>query len=118
MIEQTVLTESHGATDVADIALCKKIYEVLTKHYPGHPWCVGANSESGAADIKLLYHDPRRPRTNYGYSLNLGSLDDERGMRKVMTAGGELLERYGLARGPAKPESGLIALHNGMDITR
>ncbi|HKS73269.1 MAG TPA: hypothetical protein VJQ82_08730 [Terriglobales bacterium] len=111
-------TESHGPTAVADIALCKMIYETLLEHYPNHPWLIGANSESGAADIKLLYTDPRNPRTNWGYSLNLNSLvtHDER-KRKIVRAGGELLERYGLARNGAREDSLLRAIEHGLDTS-
>lgn len=115
---QIVNVESHGETDQADIAMCKDIFEQLSAHYPGHPWCIGANSFSGAVDIKLLYNGPDQPIMKFGYSLNIGGLDSDSGRRKVMRAGGELLERYGLARAGFRDGDVHRARDHGLDLSR
>ena len=118
-IETMQFTEANTAKDVADIELCKKIYEELEKHYPGHQWCVGANSESGVFDIRLLYLDGNRSRGlgDYGWLGHLRNLDSESAMKKVRNAGGELLERYRLPRQGYREGDKFKAVENGMDIS-
>lgn len=114
----TVSTEIGGYSphDAADIALCKFVYERLERDYPGHDWLVGANSESGVVTIDLPYTKPYHLR-QYGYLLHLRALDGyDVAKHKIRHAGGELLERFGLPRGPATEESAARALHNGLDI--
>lgn len=103
--------------DAADIALCKEIYEILNKHYPAHLWQVGANSYTGVVDIKLLYPDGRHRITNFGYGLKISSLDAPFIKKKIIKAGGELLERYGLPRSKATAYTIVDAITNGLDKT-
>lgn len=109
--------DSHTEHDVADIALCKEIYRILDDHYSGHLWQVGANSSTGVVDIKLLYPDGRHRITNLGYGLKIKSLDVPYLKKKVIRAGGELLERYGLPRGPATLHTIVDAITKGLDKT-
>lgn len=86
-----------GATgrELADIGIAKQIADVLDRHYPGHMWAVNVDSFGGIATVKNL-----RLSGNWGFVLKLvdtfsGSELD----RRIMLAGGELLERYRLHRG-------------------
>ncbi len=112
-------TEIEGNTehDAADIALCKEIYDILDKYYSGHLWQVGANSRTGIVDIKLLYPDGKHRVTNFGYGLKISSLDAPFLKKKIIIAGGELLERYGLPRSRATLHTLVEAIENGLDKT-
>lgn len=109
--------DRHTENDTKDIALCKEIYDILDIHYSGHLWQVGANSETGIIDIKLLYPDGRNRITNFGYTLKIKDIEPPYIKKKVIKAGGELLERYGLPRGRATLHTLVDAITNGLDKT-
>lgn len=103
---------SSGENDLKDIELCRRIADVLLKHYPGHVWNVEANTETGGvANIKLNYPDKLGILPKFGFRLHIDKLNDD----KIMRAGGELLERYKLARGRASAYSMMDAINNGCD---
>lgn len=117
-MSQIISTDGHGERVVQDMAICKAVFERLQEHYPGHQWLVGADTENaGTVHVRLLYVNPLRPRdANFGYLLHLDSLNDENSFRhKVLTAGGELLERYGLPRRGYREGDGMRALEHGLD---
>lgn len=66
---------------------------VLESHYPGHHWRVVHDGSQGMAYISM----PVLMGVNRFMAVNLKThaLDEHR----VITAGGEILERYGLLRG-------------------
>lgn len=103
--------------DVADIALAQKIWEILNELYPGHPWAVWADhrATNGTCDIKLFYPNSKNQVYNYGYKLHIKNLDTSFIRSKVMRAGGELLERYGLAAARADGNSTMDAREHGLD---
>lgn len=105
--------ESHGETDLKDIELCKVVAAVLMRFYPGHVWYVAANSDSTVRmiDIKLHYPDKLGLLPKFGYKMRLDGATDD----KIMRAGGELLERYRLARSNATPYTMIDAINNGID---
>lgn len=107
-----ILTGS-GETRMADEDVCLAVGEDLTKHYPGYPWMVGCNHEAGTLQIDLMVDKPPHLR-NYGYMLHISSVLGSDGQKKVMRAGGELLERYGLRRGWAHPDTEEIAREHGL----
>lgn len=107
--------DGHTENDAADIALCKEIYDILDTNYSGHLWQVGANSYTGVVDIKLLYPDGRHRVTNFGYGLRITALDAPFIKKKIIKAGGELLERYGLPRGRATLNTMGDAITHGLD---
>jgi hypothetical protein len=82
-----------------DVALAKRITEVLMKHYPGHPWAVYVDGEHGMAHIKNMGLSG-----NWGFMLHINFLEPDPNSldRKVMRAGGELLERYNITRGAVR----------------
>lgn len=114
----TITVETTGSShDLADIALCKWVYERLERDYPGHDWMIGANSESGVVTIDLPYEKPPQYR-NYGYLLHIRPLHGTAtAKRRVRYAGGELLERFGLPRGPATDETRARVLQNELDVS-
>lgn len=109
-----VTTPTLTAKTMTDADLCQAIGEDLTEHYPGHPWAVGVDLESGSVTIRLGYPYPGMPATSFGYLLHPATVVGPGGQHRVMQAGGELLERYQLARGAATDESADRAAENGL----
>lgn len=106
--------EAYGPQGMADRDLCIAVGEDLEKHYPGHPWAVGANHEAGTVVIRLGYDLPQNLAA-MGYLIHIPALLAPGGHQRVMQAGGEWLERLGLPRGPAQSDSGSLAAENGLD---
>ena len=104
---------------MSDQDLCIAVGEDLMKHYPGHPWVVGVNLDAGSIVIDLAYEKPPAVR-NMAYLLHPSTLMAANGHHRVMQAGGELLERFGLPTSAARPDSEARALENGLiaDDTR
>ena len=75
-----------------NIALAKRIWEVLQFHYPGHYWVTGANHEQGIVRIEFPMF------TMWPYILKIADLKADPGMKQVVDAGGEILERYRIPR--------------------
>jgi hypothetical protein len=74
----------------ADLALCGRVADKLNDHYPGHQWATHLNSDraGGVLIIRNLAQS-----TRYGYVLHLDKLHLDPDLKKVMRAGGEMLER-------------------------
>lgn len=77
-----------------DEILAKRCADLLNSHYPGYLWAVNVNSTAtgGVMFIKNFSVSYR-----YGYTLHIEKLDNK--LRKVLMAGGEILERARLNRG-------------------
>lgn len=80
--------------DAAEIAMCKRVADVLQKYYPGHAWMVGISDMSAGCITIDLPHKPPSLRS-FGYLLHMANVGDE---KQIMRAGGEWLERLSLAR--------------------
>lgn len=78
----------------ADLALTKRIAETLERHYPAHPWMVAVTHAQGIAKIKL----PVVMSSTEAYVIHLTTIAVDPGLRCVVRAGGELLERYRMPR--------------------
>ena len=80
--------------DANDEILAKRCADLLNKHYPGHLWAVNVNAtpSGGCLFIKNFSISFR-----YGYTLHINKLDPE--LKKVLRAGGEILERAKMKRG-------------------
>lgn len=78
----------------ADLALTKRIAEKLEQHYPAHPWMVTVTHAQGVAMIKL----PLVMKRNQAFVLHIDRLGSDPGLRAVVRAGGEILERYHMPR--------------------
>ena len=87
---------SHTANDEI---LAIRASELLQKHYPGYIWAVNVNSEQtgGVMTIKNF-----SVSSSFGMTLHITKLDNK--LKKVVRAGGELLERGRLIRGSNKGE--------------
>ena len=119
-----IIEEARGPLYEADIAICKQVADDLGKHYPGHPWAIGADHEAGVLWIHLAYPDNRMTAADVmsgpsfgipGYLLHIKSLKSKYDWGKVMRAGGELLERYDIARGRMRESDWQKASEHGMD---
>jgi len=75
--------------------LAKNAAEVLHKHYPGHLWAV--NVDGGLMDVRNLYLSG-----NWGFRLSIPAIYSSSELdKRIMRAGGELLERYRQRRAQA-----------------
>lgn len=91
--------EGHG-TETDDILLAKRASATLNKHYPGHLWAVHVNSEGGVMVVKNF-----RVSFQYGMVLHLKNVYQDPSLKRVIRAGGELLERARMLRGRADGQS-------------
>ena len=107
--------EAYGPHAMAERDLCIAVGEDLERHYPGHPWMVGADLNAGTVAIRLGYDLPPS-MAPMGYLLHIATLLAPGGHQRVMRAGGEWLERLGLPRGSAAPEAAARAGENGLNI--
>jgi hypothetical protein len=90
-----VLDTGSSTREAADMALAGRIAEVLERRYPGHAWAVHVDSSQGIGTVKNL-----RLSDRFGFVLKLRELLYEQDIaREARSAGGELLERFGLSRG-------------------
>lgn len=85
---------SHEEYAAADIALARRVSEMLQLHYDGHFWAVHASHKQGVVfiTIPLLLG-------NWKYLIKIANLKSDPGMRSVVKAGGEILERFRIPRG-------------------
>ena len=99
----TLFTQDGHTYTANDELLACRASELLQKHYPGYVWAVNVNSEDtgGVMTIKNF-----SVSSSYGMILHIAKLDNK--LKKVVRAGGELLERAKLIRGKGK---GIIAEH-------
>lgn len=109
------IVEASGETAAADLALCKEVCEELNRYYPEHGWLVTCRHDAGTISIDLPFEKPKQ-HALYGMLLHITSLSDEVSKRKIMRAGGELLERWGIGRRRARPEDAWEAKEHGLDI--
>lgn len=108
----TLETFSEGTA--SDITLCRRVSDVLQRHYPDYPWMVGMHEASTGVMVIDLPHDFKPPSLRrYAYLFHIADVEDD---RKVMRAGGEWLERIGLARKKAQEWAAERARENGMDL--
>lgn len=97
-------TSGYGDDVVKDMAVGKQVMDILEDKYPLHPWFVNCSHEAGTVTIQLMYEgaDKKLRVWRYGFLLHLNKLKGHDDMqRRVMLAGGEVLERYNMARAQA-----------------
>lgn len=84
------------ATDNRDDVFAGNVAKILCEAYPGHPWHIKVGH--GVLVIKHM-----RITAKMGMVLHYKKVAHDYGLlrRGVLVAGGELLERAGLTRGPA-----------------
>lgn len=81
---------------VLDFALAKRLAESLHKAYPGHLWAVTCEGDKGIATVRNLALSGR-----WGFTFLMSEIQDDPTDKKVIMAGGELLERYRVRRAKA-----------------
>lgn len=91
-----------------DLALTKRVAETLERHYPSHPWMVEVSHAQGVVYISL----PIIMRTNQKFVLHTDNLVSDPGLRAVIRAGGEILERHNVPRSGFRLDDFLTARAN------
>jgi hypothetical protein len=76
----------------ANQSLARRMWEVIQLHYPGQPLTTGANHAQGVAMIYFPIF------TKWPYIIKINNLKADPGMRRVVRAAGEILERYRVPR--------------------
>jgi len=86
---QVQMVDGHSYS-AQDLELCGRVAYKLNELYPGHLWATHLNSDrtGGVLIIRNLAHSSR-----WGYVLHLDKLHHDPGLKKVMRAAGEMLER-------------------------
>jgi hypothetical protein len=78
---------------VLEFNLCKNAAELLHKHYPGHLWAVSINGS--VLDVRNLFLSGE-----WGFRLHVPAIYSSSDWdKRIITAGGEILERYKHRRG-------------------
>ena len=98
MSELVLDVKNLGLSAPAEV-LAKGMADVLHRNYPGHLWGVHVDSNGGIAVVRNLALSG-----NWGFILKIKDLHTDPTLKSVMRAGGELLERYNLARGKLKQD--------------
>lgn len=89
-LDDSISTDSQS---LADMLLAKHAADALDRAYPGHLWAVDVNG--GVLNIRNLLLSPVM-----GWRLRVpGVYSASELQHRVLIAGGEILERFGLARG-------------------
>lgn len=109
-------TEFYGPEGQTDADLCKSIGDDLIRYYPGHPWMVGVDLAAGSVVIDLGYSKPHHLR-NMAYFLWPSTVMGPGREHRLMQAGGELLERFGIGRSGARKGDGERAAENGLEAS-
>jgi len=110
----------HGPTQLQDMALGKKIMDMIERHFALHNWLVDINHEAGHGSIQLMYEGKNKETRvwKYGYLFHINrviKMDELELEKYVMRCAGEVLERYGIARRKAK-ENDILDFLVGGDV--
>ncbi len=85
------LIEHIEPNTLRDQITCKNIADTLERHYPGWEWLVGV--EHGVIRVHSMKLDGQ-----FGFTILPDQIDND--YIVVRNMGGQLLERYGMPRGP------------------
>lgn len=107
MVEIGAAVDHHKA---ADFEMTKRIGQTLAQHYPKICWGVRVDHAQGIAMVQI----PELMGATGQYVLKLADLASDPGLKAVVRAGGEILERFRLPRGRLKVDEGAyrLALQN------
>lgn len=89
-----VTKDGVSPNDARDMALAKRIGQTLEMHYPGHPWMVEVNHDQGVVYLSIPIVMPRGRK----WVIHIDRLATDPALRQVVMAGGEIMERYNIAR--------------------
>jgi len=87
-----------------EMAVCKRVGDTLHKHYPGHMW--GVNMVQGVIQVMNFALSGQ-----WGFQIKEESLDPED--KIIIRSGGELLERFNVARAEMDPDEMNNKTRNG-----
>jgi hypothetical protein len=95
--------EENHPVDYGDVMLAKDIGDALEECYAGWGWAVNVNSEQGVLYVRNLIIEGQLQHS-YGFMIKLSEINHtQKSVRKkAIDAGGEILERAGVERGPYK----------------
>jgi len=98
VIQHKVEAPSVGGEDrtAYELWVARRAFDLLEAAYPGHLWLVDCDLAKGGVAISI----PVLMGGNWVYFIRMADLAP----RTVIIAGGELLERYCLARGAIRPD--------------
>jgi hypothetical protein len=112
-----VETAAYGHRQLEDMALGKKIMDTLEKYYPLHAWFVNASHDAGTYSVQLMYEGKQAEMRvwKYGFLGHIGKLISDDLDKKIMKVGGEVLERYNMARKAATENDLIDFMHRGIE---
>jgi hypothetical protein len=96
----------------ADLRLTQACAATLELHYPGHPWLIEASHQQGVVYISIPIFTGRNK-----YVIHINVLKVDPGLRHVVRAGGEILERFKIPRQRFSVDNYVNAL-NAMPLHR
>ncbi len=118
MDEQVCLGDYSGEHAMAERDICLAVSDTLHANYPGYAWRVGCTLESGVVVVELCVPLASRLKpTNQtkGFMIHIKRLQGPGGIKKVIWAGGEVLERWKLPRDKAPADWVEMAWEHGLD---
>lgn len=89
----TVANIESMAASASLINLVKSAGDTLERHYPGWLWQIRPDEHGGIVDIFSL-----RISGRLAYTLHIATMQEDADNRRVVQAGGEILERFGFRR--------------------
>jgi hypothetical protein len=102
MLQQHVEAPAGAADRTAyELWVARRAFDLLDEAYPGHLWFVDFDLARGGMCVSI----PLLTGGNWAYFIRQRDLTP----RRVVRAGGELLERYGLARGALRVDQFVAA---------
>ena len=87
--------------ELADVLLAKNCIDVLCRHYPDHIWSVHMSDEPNGGFVVIRNLNIS---FDYGYFLKITRLYNDPGLKCVVMAAGEILERACMRRGVFREE--------------
>lgn len=94
--KQSIFNEEESIFEKHDQILAKELGDLLFKHYPKYMWLVNVSSHQGVVQIML-----GNVMGKYGFTIKIQNVIEDPSRKRVILAGGEVLERYNLRRGKA-----------------
>lgn len=98
----TVVLEEGDADEASDMAIAKQMAVVLNRHYEHHPWVIDVQGRALILRHRVITRiaDEYLKRSGFGYLMppNKKGTPNEI-MRSTVSAGGAMLELFGLPRG-------------------
>lgn len=94
------ILEFGDADEVSDMELALEIGAILQKAYPNHPWIVGFQGRSLVIRHLAIASEVTRVIGREGFSTLLKPGTPKQMGHIAVMAAGELLEAFGLPRGP------------------